>query len=59
MIIKISTLLNFNISFENILREGPASQPQNTLSCCKNLPPSTKNSNPPKVDHSFQICFDT
>ena len=45
--------------------EGPASQPQSTLSQCKNLPPLLKNSDPPKlgpknrVDHSFQNCLDT
>ena len=30
------------------IREGPASQPQSTLSRCKNLPPLLKNSDPPK-----------
>jgi hypothetical protein len=29
--------------------EGPASQPQSTLSCCKNLPPLLKNSDPPTL----------
>ena len=31
------------------IQEGQASHPQSTLSCWKNLPPSKKNSNPPKI----------
>ena len=55
-----------NLSRKKFLREGPASQPQSTLSCWKNFPLLIKNSDPPfswsqknRVDHSFQNCFYT
>ena len=35
--------------WKNVFREGPASQPQSTLSRGKNLPPLLKNSDPPQL----------
>ena len=42
-----SALLNMYDISEEVIREGPASQPQSTLSRCKNLPPLLENSDPP------------
>ena len=51
-ILLLCSVNNRAILFEKLwtaIREGPASQPQSTLSCCKNLPPLLKNSDPPKL----------
>ena len=54
-----------HLSEQASLREGPASQPQSTLSCSKkNIPLLIKDSDPPqtwsqknRVDHIFQNCL--
>ena len=47
--INMYTAWQGNLLFPYPLWEGPASQPQSTLSRCKNLPPLLKNSEPPKL----------